>query len=321
MEKEGKTNQKTNKELFEENEELLSEIKKEIGSFDLSKLFEDNGRDIIIAFFDKLYRMRKRVSNRYRRSHESALSSGNVKIRETKLLGYRFVYEYIDLTDKFIHSFLIEALYVFKDVEKEGLKEEVNGTVKDILSLFHEILFTSLDDYLEEDRRFIEAEAGTYIVDERILVLLDERERQRGFDLEQEFGLIDGYEPDEKILAIHPLGTNSIYMTFAIVAGCLCEAYCRGNAFLTRYGVFDQIASLILKLKDLLLLINTRIPLMGNGIPAETEYHIIRTYLAPELHLHEMVEEVDREHQKHKQEELEKEGNFDEDGDFEGEEE
>ena len=275
---------KDDEQFAKELEEYYAGLEDELLSFDILKLFQNNGRSVVNDFFDKLFKMLKQRANYLKRAADFYISSGEGDIKEKKRQGMQVVFEYLDLSKRYFISFLIHAAFV--------LKEQGEEDIKNSLSQFFEIYSKVLDDFLTEDQRFLFEVTGQNIVTDRTISLLNLQEQLKESDTDKRYETIKNYKPDEGEEKRTPLGSNALYMTFALAVGCMGEAFSHGQAFFTRYDPIRDIPNLILDLKDLLLKINETVPFLGHEIPGEFEFCLINCYLSPGVKLLEQVKLV-----------------------------
>lgn len=276
------------KQFDKQMEDYYRDLEEELGSFSVDKLFENNGRSIVNNFFDKLFRMRKQRANYLKRATDFYVESGQGSIKEKRLQGFRFVYEYLDLSKRYFNTFLIHAIHVLKDEGEEA--------IKGVLTHYFEVYKTVLDDYLEEDRRFVTEEAGKYIVTDRTIPLYHLQEQLKQFDIEAQYQGLKDYKPSKEEAEHNSIGSNALYISLAIALGCMGESYSHGQAFFIRYDPLKEIPSLILEIKEILLDINKLVPFMGDDIPGELEFELIRCYLSPDVCLLEQVKRANEEY-------------------------
>ncbi len=261
-------------------EELSEECEKELDGFDVWDLYRDNGKPVIERFFQKMYRLRKKRVSFLEKRVEKFIEDGRGDKKARRSQGLRYLYEYLDYCYKYVSTIAIQAVHILKE-DKEA---------KSVLTYYLDIRRRALAEYLEEDRNYVKGLAnGQYIVNERIVYLLDRQKTLESMDLDAEFERVKTFKLKEK--EEKAKGTNLVYATIAWVIASLGEAYSYGTAFLIRFGLLSEIVSLIQEIQDLALKISEKVGLMSPDIPGELDFELIQYYSAPELTLLDKVRE------------------------------
>ncbi len=268
-------------DILEYYETLADESEKDLEGFDILELLEDNGRKTIERFFEKMYRVRKKRTSFLEKRVDKYIEEGKGDKSARRSQGLRFLYEDILFADRYLETIAIHCIKIFGD-------EEI---AKGLYFHYVELQKRILDEYIEEDRNYIVSKAGQYVINDRIMDLLQIQRNLKDLDLDKDFERIRNYKPSKKKSA--SIGTGMVYISIACAIAAFGEAYSYGSAFLIRFGPLSDVISIIEEIQEIALKINEKIPLISSDEPnPDFDFDLMRAYLLPETELLDSIRQA-----------------------------
>lgn len=266
-------------ELDEETRQAFEDLEEEIGSFDILDALENNGRALVNKFLEKTRLFRRRRKNFIEKQRARQERDGILPVGQRRYYASRFFFEFIDMADGAITACFLHANAVLgKDKAKE------------ILAVYAETIRAALTDYVEEERKLFTND-GMFAADERSLYNQFRLDSLEKLDVQQ--AIDDVINKKLAPISAKFLGTTVLYSSFALAIGVVGEAISHGQAMLANKGSIERANELLGLLEGVLLELNERVPIFDLEIDEESQFNILRTYMAPDAYLLDDVQEID----------------------------